>query len=152
MKFYTVKMELGEATMPMKIDYDLFIDSDAFIGLNYEFDVHHLKSVELFMKAAQLDLRMVTSNLVIIETATVLSNRSGQIAANFFLQSIKSFEQVFVDQDMYRQALNLFSQQKSRGSSVVDCANVTVMKKYSIPSILSFDKAYKKQYGLQFFE
>jgi predicted nucleic acid-binding protein len=89
---------------------------------------------------------------VVAETPTVLSHRSGQGLAKAFLDEIienGNFPVIFIAKDLYEQALDIFKQQIKKGSSVTDCANVAVVRRFNIPTIFSFDKVYPKGFEVE---
>lgn len=129
--------------------FDVLIDSDAFVGLFYQNDAHHQKSSKIFDQMQQSQHRLVTTNMVVAETATVLSHRVGQKAARTFLDLADMLPVIFVNEHLYRETLLLFRKQTTKGTSVVDCSNVIVIRKFDIPTILSFDKVYTKDFKLK---
>lgn len=131
--------------------YDVFIDSDVFVGLSLVSDPLHQRASLLLQRIKRTGLTVVTSQLVVAEAATVLSHKHGMQLAKFFLRNVASFETLFVSAQLHAEALELFVEQSKKGSSFVDCANVVVMRHYGIQTIASFDKAYPKQYGVRLF-
>ena len=129
----------------------VLIDSDAWVGRFYTKDPHHEQVLSIFAKLEGEETSIVTTNLVVIEVATVLSHRSGQALARTFLTTIEKAEVpiIHIDEDLQKAAIEIFKEQEARGTSVVDCSNVAVMKHFQIPQIFSFDKFYSKQPGLK---
>jgi predicted nucleic acid-binding protein len=81
-----------------------------------------------------------------------LGRRRGQALAKAFLDEIienGNFPVIFIAKDLYEQALDIFKQQIKKGSSVTDCANVAVIRRFHIPTIFSFDKVCPKRFGLE---
>jgi uncharacterized protein len=129
--------------------YHALIDSDAFVGLLYEKDAHHKRATELFEELEKQKMILVTTNYIVAETATVLSNRQGQALARAFLKAVKRIPMIHINEDLHQQSLALFEKQTKRGTSVVDCSNVVVMRRFGIPQIFSFDKVYAKDFRQQ---
>lgn len=132
--------------------FEILVDSDAFVGLMVEFDAHHKRAREVFRRLEEREAHVVTTSFVVAETATVLSNRKGQSLAKTFLNDViekGKFPVVFISQDFYKETLKLFKQQTKKGTSVTDCANVIVARKLQIPTIFSFDKVYPQKFGLE---
>jgi predicted nucleic acid-binding protein len=143
-----------ERCQPTKVSmkkFEILVDSDAFVGRFYTQDAHHRSSLELFAKYEERGTSLVTTSMVIAETATVLSHRSGQPIAREFLSIVERSELpiIHMDEDLQREALELFKAQETRGTSVVDCANVVVVRRFDIPKILSFDQFYFKRFHLK---
>jgi predicted nucleic acid-binding protein len=127
------------------------IDSDAFIGWMVEFDAHHKQARRILHRLKEKKWRLVTTSLVVAETATVLSHRSGQALARTFLDEViekGNFAVIYITKDLYQQALEIFKQQSKKGTSVTDCANVAVVRRFHISTIFSFDKDYANSFGL----
>lgn len=132
--------------------FDVLVDSDAFVGWSLTADAHHAHSLQLFEDLFAQHKKLVTTSSVVAETATVLSHYSGQDAARRFLKSIAAdtaFPVIFIDEKLHNASLDLFSQQKKKGTSFTDCANVVVMQQFEVAAILSFDKVYSRDFGVE---
>lgn len=134
--------------------FDLLIDSDAFVGWIFPNDPHFPAMQAAFQAIFTDRLRIACTNTVRFETATVLSHRQDQSLACTFLEQLERIQLpiIRISESLEKKALTLFKQQTQRGSSFIDCANVVALQEYGIPSILSFDKAYSKQYGVEQFD
>lgn len=135
----------------MENEPKILVDSDAFVGQYFEKDVHFKEATKLFDKLEEKETILLTTNMVVAETATVLSHRSGQALARIYLEDIvdSAFPVLHVAEKLHQQAIDIFKVQASRGTSMTDCANVAVMKRFEISTIFSFDKFYGKQPGLE---
>lgn len=93
----------------------------------------------------------MTTSMVIDEVATVLSHRQGQELARKFLAVVEAlqFPTIHIDKTLRQEALAIFKSQQQRGTSVTDCANVAVMKRFAISEIFAFDEVYPKRFGLK---
>lgn len=147
MKFYTARKEHGGEVGSSK--RRVLVDSDAFVSFLYEKDANHAVAIGIFATIERKRLAPVTTSFVVMETATVLSNRQGQSLALAFLDQVSAYPTIHIDEGLQQTTLNYFRQEKQRGTSVVDCANVVVMRQFNIPTIFSFDKFYKNQSGIQ---
>ncbi len=133
----------------MRSSFHVLVDSDAFVGWLYENDAHHEKSEQLFNMIKTRRLKLVTTSLVIGETATVLSNRKGQDLARRFFKLVEKYPTIHITEKIHKETTSYFNTQEARGTSFVDCSNVVTMKMLKIPQIFSFDKAYSKQFGVE---
>ena len=131
--------------------FDYLVDSDAFIGRFFPNDAHYHECTKKFAQLESGAAQLVTTNLVILEVATVLSHKDSQEAARKFLQVIKQSQLpvIHLDEKLFAKSLELFAIQTKKGTSVVDCANVVVMERYKIGKIFSFDEVYPKSFNLQ---
>ena len=150
MKLFMANTALGVAKR--NSNFQVLIDSDAFVGWMVELDAHHQKASQVFDRLHLEDTRLVTTSLVVLETATVLSHRSGQSLAKTFLDEViekGQFPVIHILEDFYHQTLNIFKTQTKKGTSITDCANVAVARQFNIPTIFSFDQVYSKSFGLK---
>ena len=124
----------------------IFIDADAFIGLSYEYDVHSVTAVDLFVKLTDLKVELFTSWDVVDEVATKLSQFATKSTAEGFLNFLKNseIEVKFTDLSVSKKAVDLFKKQTSKNVSLTDCANMVIAKDLGIDTIFSFDKHYKQ--------
>ncbi len=134
----------------MTSQFDTLVDSDAFVGLFVEHDAHFSQAQHAFHAFASSHRLLVTTNLVITETASMLSRRIRYELACRFIEYIRAgnFPVLFIDKSIHEEASDIFLDQQQEKTSMVDCANVAVARYYNIPSILGFDKFYKK-FGLE---
>jgi predicted nucleic acid-binding protein len=141
-----VSMVRGEVGVKNKSNFEVLIDSDAFIAFYLDYDLFHPQASELFARFDQSQTGLTTTSWVVAETATVLSYRGGQELAQTFLQRIKSshIPVIHIDEKLEQATFQFFKNQKGRGISMVDCANAVVTQHFSIPEIFSFDKFYKQ--------
>lgn len=131
----------------------LLFDSDFFVGWVFAADTHHRTVERLLQSVQEQNLHPLTTNWVLLETATVLSHRKNQQLAIDFLDHIEriNFPVVTITEALQEKALLLFRSQTRKGTSTTDCGNVAVMRELGIEHIASFDKAYSKQFGVQLF-
>lgn len=123
----------------------LLVDSDFLIGLFRDDDPNHKKSVILMNKRFGNN-EMIVSNLVIQETATVLSHRSGMDAVRLFWQKLPKLDLInfWTDKEVEQEGWKIFLKQNKKKSSYVDCANLAIIQKLKLDGILCFDKFYPK--------
>lgn len=133
-------------------DIQVLIDSDAFVGLMLARDAHHVRASAIFDRLTAGNVSAVTTSFVVAETATVLSHASGQVLARTFLDEVihkSGFPIIFIDESLQDAAVTIFRSLEQRATSLTDCANVAVIRKFKIPLIFSFDKVYPKQFGIK---
>ena len=125
-------------------------DSDAFIGLFVDHDAHFQQAQQAFHSFASSERLLVTTNLVITETASMLSRRIRYELACRFIKYIRdgNFSIIYTDKYIHETANDIFLAQNRENTSMVDCANVAVARYYNIPTILGFDGFYEK-FGLK---
>lgn len=129
--------------------FDYLLDSDTFVGLFLPDDALHSTIVSLFDQIERQSQRIATTNWVVAETATVLSNRDSQKTAIKFLTMIDEGEipVLPITEELERKTYDIFKEQTTKKTSVVDCSNVAVAKHYAILDMLGFDGFYER-FGL----
>ncbi|MEK7550557.1 MAG: PIN domain-containing protein [Patescibacteria group bacterium] len=123
------------------------IDSDFLFGLYVIHAPHHKETTRLFKRIQKNEYKLVILNLVIQETATVLSKKDKQETALTFLDEIVKMPveiMNFRDEDE-KIAWKIFKKQTKKGTSFIDCANLAIAQKYKFDGILSFDDFYPKE-------
>jgi predicted nucleic acid-binding protein len=126
----------------------ILVDSDAFVALFWDADTNHAQADQLFEDRKANRFRLIATSFVMMETATVLSHRKGQEAARTFLDYSTRLPVIHITEALQQEAMSIFREQTKKGTSVVDCANVAVMRRYGIQQIFSFDKVYTNHFGL----
>jgi predicted nucleic acid-binding protein len=124
----------------------ILVDSDAFIALFVESDAHYERVGKALQRLLNEPCRLVTTNVIVAETATWLSRRVSQDKARQFLDYIEAGHTpiFYIDKVIQQHASELFRQQPTKNISLFDCLNVAVIQLYNLPGILSFDKFYIK--------
>ncbi|MCP5120032.1 MAG: type II toxin-antitoxin system VapC family toxin [bacterium] len=101
---------------------------------------------EKAMKAALTDVRLVTSSLVVSETAALLQVRGHVSAAIAFLQDARASQTVqlvTVDAALQAEAWNLFYRWAGMGANPVDCASFAIMHRFGIRKAFTFDQHFR---------
>ena len=142
--------KMGHGKETVKPKFHVLVDSDAFVGWYLPADAHFKRATELFTRFDEENRSLVTTSWVVAETATVLSHRVGQESAREFLDMITStpFPVIHVTEELQAETIKVFMEQETKNTSMVDCSNVVVMRRFDIPTILSFDNFYHKRFNL----
>ncbi len=122
----------------------LLVDSDFLIALTKEDDTNHITATT---KAERYQLASIfVTPFVIPEAATVLSYRVSHEAAKRFLKGVRSSGLIVLPHDevITHDTDEFFLVQRRKGTSWVDCCNVTTVRAYQLDGILSFDAFYRK--------
>jgi len=127
----------------------ILVDSDAFVGWIVATDAHHQRVTTAFEGIKKAHVQLVTTNLVIAETASLLSRRNSQPQAKAFLQFSQHLDTIYITKHLHQLTINLFLEQKRKNISFVDLANVVVAQEHGISEVLSFDKVYSKIFDLK---
>jgi predicted nucleic acid-binding protein len=125
----------------------ILVDSD-FLIANYKIDdSSHSKSKKLAKKLKSEGHRFYCLNIVVQESTTVISKKMGMNDVRKFYSGLENFVDIFIimDEKLESHTWRLFLKQTKKGSSFVDCANLTTLNEYKLDKIASFDKAYPKK-------
>ncbi|MEK7576828.1 MAG: PIN domain-containing protein [Patescibacteria group bacterium] len=132
----------------------VFFDSSVFIGFLNKDDALHVPArtlVQAFLDAN--DYTSVTSNFVISETITVLSQRANKQLAIMFAELIyhsPAIHIITVDQRIEAKAVEYLKKLKSKNVSFCDCTILAIMDLFQIPYLATFDNDFKKGTSSQF--
>ncbi|MBX3082086.1 MAG: type II toxin-antitoxin system VapC family toxin [Anaerolineae bacterium] len=128
--------------------HSVLVDSDALVAWFYAQDVHHGQALTIFDRIRKQRLSTVIQSLVVAETAAFLSHRQGQPLARQFLAFASQLPVIHITEELQQEALALFASLEPQASSLVTCANVVVMRRFTIPLIFSFREVYTKEFKL----
>lgn len=128
----------------------VFVDSSAFIAVWDKDDSTHKLAVAKASKLQAGENTLIVSNIVVGEVLTVLSMRLGINRANKFWEYItdRKLKVIFVDEDMFEKAWDIFRRRTSKNLSFFDCTSFALVDEFNINKVFSFDKDFKKQ-GLE---
>lgn len=120
-------------------------DSDFLVALYRPDDASHQKAKSILEKLNKAENKFSAINLVLQESATVISHKLGMEPVRKFYKNILDLldEVIEVDGNLEKQSWQIFLEQTKKGTSFVDCANLAVLRKYHLSSILSFDHFYR---------
>ncbi|WXG41514.1 MAG: PIN domain-containing protein [Candidatus Freyarchaeum deiterrae] len=121
----------------------ILIDTGVFYAFYNRKDIHHPDSLCLILHALEGRWGGVfTTILVVAETATLLRYRVGVNAALAFLDSVSKsgVRIIFVDEELYEGAVNIFSKYRERELSLTDASIIAVMMKLKIGMLATYDE------------
>lgn len=122
----------------------IFIDTSAVYALADRADENHKSAKEILRTLINNHEELVTHNYIIVESAALLQNRLGVSPAITFLQEVKQFSIIWIDEILHDAAREYFEKQGKRNLSFVDCASFVVMQQQRIEQALAFDKDFTK--------
>jgi len=128
----------------------ILLDSDYLVALFRKDDSNNKKAQSLTKQTSKNNPEKYILNLVIYETATVLSNRVGMSAVKLFYDKIPALNliKIYLDKSLETIAWEIMLGQTKKHTSFIDCANLAVTQYYKLDYIFSFDSFYPKQYLL----
>lgn len=121
----------------------ILIDANIFIAYYNLKDLHHNSAVNLFENLENDNQKLITTDYVFNEVVGVTLRKMGKDHAIILGEKImKSMIILEIDEHLLKQAWNIFRETYLK-LSLVDCANIAVMKLIQTHKIASFDKEYK---------
>jgi predicted nucleic acid-binding protein len=122
----------------------ILIDSDAFVAQSVVTDSSQERATRQQITIENDNFQQFTTNLVVAETATVLSRRFSQVLAIEFLNKIfrSEVEIIYLGEGDFLKIAEKFKSYTKKNISFVDSANLVVADELHISKIFSFDKIY----------
>src|SRR5262245_50617160 len=122
---------------------ELFVDSSGFFALLAQRDVWHAKAEKEVRRAKQQRRRLVTTDYVLDETATLLkAHGAPQLCAELFDRVFHSAacQIQWMDTDRFRSARTFFLKHSDQSWSFTDCVSFCVMKNLGLRDALTTDQ------------
>ena len=127
----------------------IFVDTSAFYALEVEDDINHEKARKFLaneLRKGKYGI-LITSDYVIDETLTLLRIKHGVTTALKFYEKIsksKSIKTIWVNQEIFEEALKFFKRNENLKWSFTDCTSFTIMKLLNIKHAFTFDDNFKQ--------
>lgn len=121
---------------------DIFVDTGAWLALTDRQDNLHAAAKSAFVALLQESRRLVTTNLVIAETYTLLRRRIGHTTAMQFLTSTRTsprVEIVFSVPRLESEAARILRQYADQQFSYVDAVSFALMRERAMEQAFAFD-------------
>ena len=121
----------------------VFADTSALYALLVRTEEGHAAVATAFSRLLQSRRSIVTSNYVVLETATLLQRRIGLSAVRDFDERIVPLLAVrWITEPLHRRALDRLVRADRRGISLVDCTSFEVMEGESISEAFVLDRDF----------
>ena len=120
----------------------VFIDTGAWFAVQVADDAHHETAGDTFGQLLGGERALVTSNLVIGETYTLLRVSKGYRAAKRFLDLLaqsRRVDRLFITEPLERQAYGILDRFADHPFSFVDATSFAVMRQQRIQHAFAFD-------------
>ena len=124
----------------------VFVDTGAWFAIQVTDDAHHNAARRAFPAILEACRTLVTSNLVVGETYTLLRITKGYREARRFLEMLthsKKLERVFVTEHLERQAYDILDRYSDHAFSFVDAASFALMRQNRIRHAFAFDAHFR---------
>ena len=123
----------------------VFVDTGAWFALQVEDDEHHAAARHTLPALLAACRSLVTSNLIIGETYTLLRMTKGFTEAQRFLDKIQQsprLERLFVTEGVEQQAYQLLRRYADQSFSFVDATSFTLMRQQRMRYAFAFDRHF----------
>jgi len=124
---------------------NLFVDTSAWYALSDSDSRHHNSASAFLSNTLKNNNRLITSNLVIGETYTLLRTKLGYREAWEFLTRVKAsshLEIVYISEIIESKAYNLLRRFRDQSFSYVDGTSFVLMQERKITEAFAFDKHF----------
>jgi predicted nucleic acid-binding protein len=125
----------------------VFLDTSFSVALVTTKDDYHIQAVRLSERLKQDGASIVTTQLIIAEIGSYLSNRLDKRAALLLFDLIDvdpQFEVVPISTELLKKGIELFRQRLDKDWSLVDCISMIVMQERGIVDALTTDHHFRQ--------
>lgn len=126
----------------------IFVDTSAWYAYEVPDDVNHPKARGFAERLKRGEFgSLITSDYVLDETLTLLRMRKGLRASRAFIDKIlksRSVIIVWVDEGIFRKALETFLKSEGKAWSFTDCTSFAIMEQLKIANSFTFDVNFKE--------
>ncbi len=131
---------------PSKLGKAILVDTSAFVALHNRSDSLHARAAAVARRYASDPAVHITSNYILAETVTMLSQRaSHSIAVDFYERAQTDLLVMPVTPAIEASAFAIFKSLRSKNVSFVDCTSFALMREFHLHIVFTFDKDFKKQ-------
>jgi hypothetical protein len=120
----------------------VFVDTGAWYAVQVTDDVHHAAAQAALLSFLEAGTQLVTSNLVIGETYTLLRTAKGYREAKRFLDALghsRKMERLFITEPLERKAYEILEQYADHPFSFVDGTSFALMRQQRMQHAFAFD-------------
>jgi predicted nucleic acid-binding protein len=126
---------------------EVFLDTSFAIALSAITDQNHPKAVQLAEQIENENLRLVTTQAILLEIGNALSKQRYRAAAIQLLESLESdpnIEIVPLTNELYSAVFQLFRSRQDKEWGLVDCISFLVMENRAITEALTADEHFNQ--------
>jgi predicted nucleic acid-binding protein len=126
-------------------DSPVFVDSAAWYAMADRRDQHHKAAKRYMARLAQDGTSLLTTNLVLHESAMLLMRKLGKEHAIRFLHTVTqeaAVEVVPLDAELEREGLAIFVDYQDQDFSITDCVSFAAMRRAGMDRAFTFDKHF----------
>lgn len=125
----------------------LFADTGGLAALHIPGDPHHPQAIH-FLRSLPKGTRLVTSNLVFVESVTLMASRRGQDAAVRFADGFlasRIWDDIYhSDEWMERAAIAVMRKYRDKRLSFTDAATIATVHADKLDGVFGFDEDFER--------
>jgi uncharacterized protein len=109
----------------------VFVDASAWVAVTNRKDRNHKEAVQIFRRLLSSSTRLVATTWTAYEALTIVKSRLGFSQAERLWARIKSrplVDLIWINEQIERDALELFWRYKDKKWGVVDCSSLLLME------------------------
>ncbi|MGQ0569544.1 MAG: type II toxin-antitoxin system VapC family toxin [Armatimonadota bacterium] len=125
----------------------LFVDTSAFLALEDRDDHHHHRARRVFRRIGEERPVLVTSNLVLAETISLIGSRLYPKKAVEFgrrLHASRVIRIVYLNDEIERLALATYEKFDNARLSFVDCTSFELIRLLRLDAAFAFDEHFRR--------
>jgi predicted nucleic acid-binding protein len=125
----------------------VFVDSFAWIAAINKSDNYHVVCLKTVADLLNKQVKLFTTNYVLIETINALSKADFRKAAIEFVDKLEkspSVEIITITEETYRSAWGLYRQRTDKDWGITDCTSFEVMKMLNVKKAFTNDKHFEQ--------
>lgn len=126
---------------------ELFVDTSGFFAMVSKDDSWHPNAERVLRKARRGNRRLITTDYVLDETATLLKARGlGHLTAEFFDRVFQSVacRVEWTDEEHFQATRAFFQNHDDQSWSFTDCASFCLMKSLRLTEALTSDRHFEQ--------
>ncbi len=123
----------------------LFLDTSAFLALEDKDDRHHRRALDLFRRIREDRPILVTSNLILAESVSLIGRRLYPKKAVEFGQRLHASQVIrliYLTQEVEALALRTYQKFNNPELSFVDCTSFEIIKLLRLDEAFAFDEHF----------
>ena len=123
----------------------LFVDTGAFLAKELSSDQYHAEAARSWGKLNQLPYRLVSSEHVLDESATLLARRTTYAWASEWGNDVinSGIKWLKTGETEWRTAFRLMRKHADQGVSFTDCISFALMRREGIKQVLGYDRHFE---------
>jgi predicted nucleic acid-binding protein len=126
---------------------ELFVDTSGFFAMMSRDDSWHMAADRVLRKVKRSSRRLVTTDYVLGETATLLKTRRlGHLTPDLFDRIFNSMacRVEWTDESQFQRTRAFFQRHSDKSWSFTDCLSFCVMKAFRLSDALTSDKHFEQ--------